>query len=454
MIPVLREIVELMISKKYIKLLFATESFAIGLDCPIRTAVFTSLVKFDGENERFLHSHEYSQMAGRAGRRSIDTLGYVIHLNNLFDIPILSDYKKILSGKPQKLTSKFHISYQVILNLIKNGQTRDFHEFAEKSMIYDELNRTIDAQKTNLSELSEKIQQKQAIVYSLRTPYDICTRYKNLEDVVKMLANKKRRETERELQELQDEYSTMKSDVQKVREYLQMQEQERTEQSEIDFSKMFILEQTQKIITILLDEEYIFIEDGNDTTSYHFTTMGTVASCIAEIHPLIMSKFINENNYLEEFSTKELVGLFSCFTDVNVASDKAVSVPCTHNSFLRNKINELKYMYTCYQQKEIDADVRTGIKYDNPLMYDIIDYAMEWCDCSTEYQCKELIEKIQSSLDVSIGDFTKAMLKIATISRELMCVCEVMNQINLLHKLSKIEGTILKYITTCQSLYV
>jgi len=83
MIPVLREIVEIMISKKHVKLLFATESFAIGLDCPIRTAIFTSLQKFTSDGLRYLHSHEYTQMAGRAGRRGIDTVGYVIHLNNL-----------------------------------------------------------------------------------------------------------------------------------------------------------------------------------------------------------------------------------------------------------------------------------------------------------------------------------------------------------------------------------
>jgi len=454
MLPILREIVEFMISKKYIKLLFATESFAIGLDCPIRTAVFTSLVKFDGENERYLHSHEYSQMAGRAGRRSIDTLGYVIHLNNLFDTPILSDYKKVLCGKPQKLTSKFHISYQMILNLIKNGQTSDFHKFAEKSMIYDEINSTIDSQKTSLSELSEKIQQKQAIVHSLRTPYETCVHYAQLQDTVKLLANKKRREMEREISELEDEYSTIKSDVQKVREYLQMEHQKHTEQAEIDFSEMFILEQTHKIITALLDDGFVCIQNENTIIEYHFTEMGIAASCIAEIHPLIMAKFIIQNNYLAEFSAKELVGLFSCFTDVNVATDRAVSVPCTQNSFLRNKINELRSSYTFYEEKEIDADVRTGIKYEDALMYDIIDYAMEWCHCNTESDCKELIEKLQCNLDVSIGDFTKAMLKIATISRELMCVSETMNQINLLHKLSEIEGMILKYITTCQSLYV
>jgi superfamily II RNA helicase len=454
MLPILREIVEFMISKKYIKLLFATESFAIGLDCPIRTAVFTSLVKFDGQNERFLYSHEYSQMAGRAGRRSIDTLGYVVHLNNLFDTPILSDYKKVLCGKPQKLTSKFHISYQVILNLIQNGQTRDFHKFVENSMIYGELNDSIESQEISLDEFASKMQQKQAIAHSLRTPYEICIHYAHLEDIVKMLANKKRRETEREIREHEDEYSNIKSDVKIVREYLKMEEHHRTEQSEIEFLKMFILEQTRKILTIMLDDGFVSIHDDNNIINYQFTDVGKVASCIAEIHPLIMARFIVDNHYLAEFSVKQLVGLFSCFTDVKVANDVSVSVPSTADGFLKHKINELKNAFANYQEKEIEADVRTGLKYEDPLMYDIIDYSMEWCDCTTESECKELIARLQGDLDVSIGDFTKAMLKIATISRELMNTCETMNQINLLHKLTEIEGMILKYITTCQSLYI
>jgi antiviral helicase SKI2 len=83
MIPVLREIVEIMISKKCVKMLFATESFAIGLDCPIRTAIFISLQKYTQKGLRYLHAHEYTQMAGRAGRRGIDTVGHIIHLNNI-----------------------------------------------------------------------------------------------------------------------------------------------------------------------------------------------------------------------------------------------------------------------------------------------------------------------------------------------------------------------------------
>jgi antiviral helicase SKI2 len=144
MIPILREIVELFISKKYIKLLFATESFAIGLDCPIKTAIFTGLTKYDGSSERFLMSHEYTQMAGRAGRRGIDTIGNVVHMNNLFDFPTMTGYKDILCGNPQKLISKFHISYSVILNMLKqNASVDDMCNFVKKSMIFEEINKSI-----------------------------------------------------------------------------------------------------------------------------------------------------------------------------------------------------------------------------------------------------------------------------------------------------------------------
>ena len=52
---------------------------------------------------RYLFSHEYSQAAGRAGRRGLDTVGHVIHCNNMFDLPSETEYKEILCGKPQSL---------------------------------------------------------------------------------------------------------------------------------------------------------------------------------------------------------------------------------------------------------------------------------------------------------------------------------------------------------------
>ena len=72
--PILREMVELLFEKGYIKLLFATETFAVGINMPTKTVIFTSLTKYNGNTMRLILPHEYTQMAGRAGRRGIDTV--------------------------------------------------------------------------------------------------------------------------------------------------------------------------------------------------------------------------------------------------------------------------------------------------------------------------------------------------------------------------------------------
>ena len=140
--PILREMVEILFEKKYIKLLIATETFAVGLNMPTKTVVFTNLSKFDGNGMRYLQAHEYTQQAGRAGRRGYDTKGIVIHLSNLFEYPYLNDYKTILGGVPQTLVSKFKISYNLLLNLYFTNNI-NFNDFANNSMITNDISKSI-----------------------------------------------------------------------------------------------------------------------------------------------------------------------------------------------------------------------------------------------------------------------------------------------------------------------
>ena len=113
----LKEIQEILFSKGLIKILFATETFSVGINMPTKTVIFTSLNKFSGSKMRDLLSHEYTQMAGRAGRRGIDTVGHVIHCNNLFRMPEFNTYKSMLTGPPKMLISQFKILKSVgILN--------------------------------------------------------------------------------------------------------------------------------------------------------------------------------------------------------------------------------------------------------------------------------------------------------------------------------------------------
>jgi len=420
MIPILREIVELMISKKYIKLLFATESFAIGLDCPIKTAVFTSLTKFDGKSERHLLPHEYTQMAGRAGRRGIDTIGYVVHCNNLFDLPFIGEYKDIMCGCPQSLISKFYISYSLILHLIRQGNY-DFIGFIKKSMVWQELEDSIAKQELVIATATAKIQLKMDGICLMKTPLDSCLQYIELEESLIMAVNKKRKTIQRDMLNIYEMWHDCVKDSNYIKELTEMKCELSKENEHLNYLDNYIDSNVQSVCTVLTDHG--FIEENV------LTDKGKLAN-VAEIHPLIFAEMMEKWNAFAEFTPVQIVGLFSCFTDVKI-QDKS-TIPLT-DTFLKTKINELMELSDIYA-------------LGNYLIFDIIDISMQWCECDTEEECKALIQTIP----VAVGDFTKALLKINVIIKEIMTICDV----ELLHKLSLIEPLLLKYITTSQSLYV
>lgn len=118
LLPILKETVELLFSRSVVKVLLATETFAMGVNMPARSVVFNGFRKHDGKAFRDLLPGEYTQMAGRAGRRGLDKVGTVI-LAAWQDIPETGTLKTLLTGVPMKLTSQFKLSYNMILNLLR-----------------------------------------------------------------------------------------------------------------------------------------------------------------------------------------------------------------------------------------------------------------------------------------------------------------------------------------------
>lgn len=98
-------------------MLFATETFSIGLNMPAKTVVFTSVQKFDGVKARPLGSGEYIQMSGRAGRRGLDDRGIVIMMIDQKMEPEVA--RDMLKGEPDVLNSAFHLTYSMILNMMR-----------------------------------------------------------------------------------------------------------------------------------------------------------------------------------------------------------------------------------------------------------------------------------------------------------------------------------------------
>ena len=117
LLPILKEVIEILFQEGLIKVLFATETMSVGLNMPARTCVFASPRKFDGHGFRWITSGEYTQMSGRAGRRGKDDRGLVVLMvDEKMDAPTAKD---MLRGRSDPLDSAFHVSYATLLNLMR-----------------------------------------------------------------------------------------------------------------------------------------------------------------------------------------------------------------------------------------------------------------------------------------------------------------------------------------------
>eukprot|EP00033_Pygsuia_biforma_P006205 GCRY01006905.1.p1 GENE.GCRY01006905.1~~GCRY01006905.1.p1 ORF type:complete len:1074 (+),score=351.62 GCRY01006905.1:133-3354(+) len=148
-LPIVKEIVEILFSRGLIKILFATETFAMGVNMPAKTVLFSRMQKHDGVTFRELHTSEYIQMSGRAGRRGLDSVGEIIITEQLMESGML---ERIILGKPTKLSSRFKLSYAMILNILRSADL-DIAEMMRRSFSEDKAQTAIPRNKAALKQL-------------------------------------------------------------------------------------------------------------------------------------------------------------------------------------------------------------------------------------------------------------------------------------------------------------
>ncbi|OQB12219.1 MAG: ski2-like helicase [Candidatus Omnitrophica bacterium ADurb.Bin205] len=151
MLPTLKEVIERLFTSRLLKVIFTTETFALGINMPSRSVVFDGLRKFYGKYVRNLKTRDFYQMAGRAGRRGIDTEGFVYSRINLQRMRI-DEAKRIIYGPPEEVKSQLNTSYATILNLYEKHKEDLFkiyplslHYYQSRKNDQKEALRLIDA---------------------------------------------------------------------------------------------------------------------------------------------------------------------------------------------------------------------------------------------------------------------------------------------------------------------
>jgi superfamily II RNA helicase len=433
-IPVLREMVELLFARGKIKLLFCTESVAIGLNLPVKTTIFTDINKHDGHSVRMLHGHEYTQAAGRAGRLGLDSVGHVIHLNNLFRYNDIMNYKTMLKGAPQSLTSHFRLSYHLLLELIQQGKSPS--SFSCKSLIQDDVERGIVNIKREMSTIQSDVDRYEESIKHIRTPIVTVRDYITLNQNRPFSVNKKRKDIDRQLQSIKDEHKYVDADMNTVTIY--------DGKRRLLAEKGAELENAEQRVNVSIDSALYLLEKKGFLNEGIITAKGEYASVLKEIHCLVFSDLLVVS-YFDDKSIEQLVQIFSCFTNITVKEDyKETSIPVS--------MKPIAIMYDECFQEESSMGIHGGMEYE--IQYDLFHYMGEWCNGECVEDCKWVLQKMLAEKGIFLGEFVKALLKINNIAAEIGSIAEKMGNMHLLGLLKSIPSRILKYVVTNQSLYV
>ncbi|KAK9500520.1 hypothetical protein O3M35_001769 [Rhynocoris fuscipes] len=154
-LPILKEIVEVLFQQGKVKMLFATETFAMGVNMPARTVVFNNIKKFDGNQSRILLPSEYIQMAGRAGRRGKDSAGNVVIITPPDNMHKLEDLESMMLGSPCQLQSQFKLTYRMILNTLSSPGKISVQDIMARSYCENQSQLMHSQFKTDLSTIKQ-----------------------------------------------------------------------------------------------------------------------------------------------------------------------------------------------------------------------------------------------------------------------------------------------------------
>ena len=447
MIQVFKEMIEYLFEKKYIKLLIATETFAVGVDMPAQSVIFTSLQKFNGTKFRYLEPHEYSQQSGRAGRRGqTEKIGRVWHMVNLFDIrnalPDVNTYKNIVDGKPQSFSSTFKIHFNLILRLMSMNKNDTLVEFMEKSLLSTDLEKEKLNIVNNIKHTELVLEKKTSLPYSVDT--SLLEEYHHIINTIQYSTRKKRKQMERRKSELIGSNKIFE------KEYLRFSDIQNT-LKKLKKNQIYLRNIDNYIIERINLHKQI-LEESKFITDNQLTEKGIIAANLQEVHCLAMGELL-QNNIFNEINTIEFASILSIFTNVSVKKEDSIIKP-EYVNVSQKVIHILRQIENNYHKYyDIETKNMTDFIYDYEIHFNMCELVYKWCSSDSMESCNKIFEEALY-YNISRGEFTKALMKINNVAHELKKIAEIQGNMLLLSLATTIPDITLKYIATNQSLYL
>ena len=430
--PMLKEIVEILFTKGLIKVIFTTETLAIGLNLPVRSCVFTSYRKYDEKSQsmRMLYTDEYTQICGRAGRRGKDTKGYVFYLPDRYPEE-LSDIKKMMTGSKTRLQSRMKFDYDFILKTIQSNNL-NWIDLIEKSYYYEQIKKTI-----NELNIEKNHFEKELLHISLTEEQEKDCLYEvNMKEKLKFADAKFRKR-------LQSEYDVWKNKhIDKFWDPIRKTYQQKR-------TILGNLEEINRDIYNYKDYEgnigpYFGVLQQLEfmDSERKLTQKGIYATEINEGNSLVLSH-LYASNVLQNLSQQELLIILSTMMQV----EEKESTP-------RNSLNLTPNLNYVFDEGEKFCKKIEEEEYGQMISYAPWRLNYEYVTILQELFNGESVGTICSSFEIMEGNLTRFLLKLLNIVDELKNIATLNNDTQLLEKLENVRAYDFYKIAIPDSLYL
>ncbi len=428
--PILKEIIEILYGRGFIKILFCTETFAVGLNMPTKTVLFVGLTKYDDSLEamRLLQNDEYLQMAGRAGRRGKDTQGTVLYFPDR-NPPFVHEMQAMMKGSKPAIESRMTFHYDFILKTIHNGQ-HDWLKILHDSYWFYQHMEAIQSTQREYEDHCQKARETSLLPQDLEQ----LQIKEQLSKDVKTLVNAQRKQAQTALNKWNDTHVGPKWS---------------------GLEKQYALWKThstnaQRVYTVLESlQQYTHHVDNclamlvkwgflvQENESYQTTPLGVMATECNEAHLLLLPSLYNAS-YLNDLDEESIVGLIASFSE-----DEDKNHTCYETLPISQRLRDcFGYMQ---QKKEGYICDEQSVQLTSPSKFWNVQY--EWVEPMIRFSKGENLSTICNDLQVFEGNMMRTISRCNNILEELRSLATFQNDVELLKKIERVSPMI-----SCQGL--
>ena len=454
LLPLLKEIVEILFARGFIKILFCTETFAVGLNMPARTVVFLDLKKpgNTGEGFRPLRSDEYIQMAGRAGRRGKDTQGTVLYLPAR-DPMELDELRTVFSGRLVPLESRLQFHYDFLLKAIHASQTTAATTNAQPlwTTLIDQ-SYWAQQQKTARQDIHTEIAALKAKQAELPlTPQELAElqQCQTLEAAVKAATNAAKRKAQVALDQWKDRHMGPKwANAAKFYAIYQKAQTAVDQLVETEARMTASVQATRIDPLIRALQQHGAIHPLLEDQVPKLTEFGTAATEVNEANPILMAKLYLSGK-LTNASLVEIVGTLGAFIMDREAEGKTVhprSLPNTITPLVKETLMAIDGWGVEGAAIDKTAGVESPDGYWNLTTL--------WVQIGTDWVEGMDAAHVSSKYEIYEGNLMKGLLKLNSIVQEWVTIATLKADVDMLNTMKDAQTTLLRDIAQPESLYL